>query len=222
MSKIISKIRNQFVTGVIVILPLGLTIWIVWFLFKFIGDRFLPLFQDYTFLANLPAGIQILISGIITIAIIWFIGFWAKNFIGRFILGSLEKIVLKTPVVSKIYKTIRQITDTMFVNRTAFKKVAMIEYPRKGIKTMVFVTNDIQINNGDNLISVFVPSTPNPTTGFCILLPEKEVEILPVDINQAMEFIFSGGILVPENLKFSKFNGKKNKVKSNKDEKKEE
>lgn len=201
MSNFKSKIKKQFLTGLIVILPLGLTLWIAWVIFRFIGRRFLPYLEYIPHAQYLPQAAQMIISALTTLLIIWLIGLWAHNFAGRFFLGGLEKIVLKTPFVSKIYKTIKQLTNTMFVNREAFKKVALIEYPRRGIGTLVFVTNENKGNTlGKKLTTVFVPSTPNPTTGFCIMLPEEDVHELPITVNQAIEFIFSGGIIVPEDM----------------------
>ena len=200
------KIRKQIITGIIVILPIGLTAWIVWVIFRFFGNRFVPLFVAWPLLARLPMAVQMLISAVLTILFIWVIGVFARHYIGKIVLSSLEALVLKTPVVSKIYKTMRQITDTMFVNKKAFKEVALIEYPRKGVFTVVFVTNDMESRKGEDLITVFVPSTPNPTTGFVIILPASEVEILPLTVNQAMEFIFSGGILVPDGFRFPRMN----------------
>ena len=80
--------------------------------------------------------------------------------------------------------------------------MAIIEYPRKGISTIAFVTNDMISKEGHELVTVFIPSTPNPTTGYCIILPKKDVFEIPITVNQAMEFIFSGGILLPENFRF--------------------
>ena len=196
------KIKNQFITGLIIILPLGLTTWIVWIIFSFIGNRFIPLFRTYPTTALLPLPAQMLISAFLTIVFIWFIGVCARNFIGRMIMKWTEKLLLKTPVISKIYRTIRRITDTMFVNKQAFKKVAIIEYPREGVMTMVFVTNETVTPRGEDLVTVFVPSTPNPTTGYCIVLPREDVQEVPLTVNQAMEFILSGGILVPEDMRF--------------------
>lgn len=204
--KIAKKIKTQFLTGIIVILPLGLTAWVVWVLFRLIGKRFLPVLKTIPSIAELPMTAQMAISAILTITVIWFIGVWARNYFGKIILRLFEKIVLKMPVVSNIYKTMRKITDTMFVNKQAFKKVALIEYPRRGLYTIVFVTNDT-VREG--LITVFVPSTPNPTTGYCIILPGEDVHVLSITVNQAMEFIFSGGMIVPENLEFPLFEKKK-------------
>jgi uncharacterized membrane protein len=209
VKKILRKIKNHFITGLVVILPLGLTAWIVGILFSLIGNRFLPIFKKIPEIRDLPIPAQMAISAVLTIIVIWFIGLWARNYFGKLIIRIFEKLVLNTPVVSKIYKTVRKITDTMFVNKQAFKKVALVEYPRKDIYTIVFVTNDMQSKGGDRLVSVFVPSTPNPTTGYCVVLPEEDVHILDININQAMEFIFSGGIIVPEALTFKKFRNEK-------------
>jgi len=200
-----SKIKNQFFTGIVVILPLSLTAWVVWIIFRFIGNRFLPLFKNIPEISGLPLSAQMLISATLTVLVIWFIGFWARNIIGRVILSWLERLMLKTPVVSKIYKIIRQITDTMFVDKKAFKKVAFIEYPRRGTYTLVFVTKEMKGEAGNSLVSVFMPSTPNPTTGYCIVLPERDVHVIDITINQAMEFIFSGGMIIPEGLVFPEY-----------------
>jgi len=204
MKSLAKKFKNRIITGIIAILPLGLTVWIVWILFRLIGEVFLPLFEQFPPLSELPTSAQMTISVILTIIVIWLIGVFARNFIGKSIIKLIEQLIIRTPVVSKIYKTIRQVTDTMFVNKRAFKKVALIEYPRRGILTMVFVTNDMETRQGDDLITVFVPSTPNPTTGYCVILPKEDVQEIPITINQAMEFIFSGGILVPDNFTFPK------------------
>ncbi|MDA3792193.1 MAG: DUF502 domain-containing protein [Elusimicrobia bacterium] len=209
MGKFQDKIKGQFFTGIIVLMPLGLTAWIVWVLFRVIGKRFLPLFENYQALADLPLAARMTISAFLTVIVIWAIGFLARNFIGKGLLHWLEKLLLKTPVVSKIYKTIRQLTDSMFVNKQAFKEVALIEYPRRGLYTVVFVTNaDIEDKKGKDLTAVFIPSTPNPTTGYCILLPTEDVKKLSISVNQAMEFIFSGGILVPGDMEFPDFEKK--------------
>ncbi|MBN2407323.1 MAG: DUF502 domain-containing protein [Elusimicrobia bacterium] len=202
------KTKRHFITGIIVILPVSLTAWIVWVIFRLIGQRFLPLFKNIPEMADLPLAAQMTISALLTLTVIWFIGLWARNIIGRVIFRWFETLILNTPVVSKIYKTIRQITDTMFVNKQAFKKAAFIEYPRKGIYTLVFISGEI-VRNGEKYITVFVPSTPNPTTGYCIVLPSEEVHELNITVNQAMEFIFSGGILVPARMEFPHVNGRK-------------
>ncbi len=195
------KIKKQFGTGIVVILPIGLTLWVLWLIFRFIGDIILPLLENIPYASVLPPQVQVLVSVVGTLVIIWLIGLWAHNFAGRFFLAKLEGLVLKTPFISKIYSTMKQLTNTMLVSRRAFKKVAMIEYPRTGIKTLVFVTNEnIESRLDKKLTTVFVPSTPNPTTGFCIILPEEDVYELGISVNQAIEFIFSGGILVPQGL----------------------
>ncbi|NLB35127.1 MAG: DUF502 domain-containing protein [Elusimicrobia bacterium] len=206
MNKFKKKLKGHFITGVVVIMPLGLTAWIVYVLFRFVGTRFLPLLEKYPLFASFPIVAQMLMSILITVFIIWLVGFFAKNLIGRSLLKWLEKILLKTPVVSRIYKTIRKLTDSMFVNKQAFKEVALVEYPRKGLYTLAFITNEDIDNKGvKNLTTVFIPSTPNPTTGYCIILPSKDVKKINISVNQAMEFIFSGGILVPGNMDFPEF-----------------
>ncbi|MFH1415368.1 MAG: DUF502 domain-containing protein [Elusimicrobiota bacterium] len=212
MIKITKRLKAQFITGLIVILPVGLTVWIILILFRLIGNRFLPIFANIQGIKELPIVTQMTISAILTLIIIWFAGFWARNFTGRLFIRIFEKLVYNTPVVSKIYKTIRKITDTMFVNKQAFKKVALIEYPRRGLYTMAFVTNEESSGKNSDFVTVFIPSTPNPTTGYCIILPKEDVDILPISINQAMEFIFSGGMIVPEELKFPKLDSKNGRI----------
>ncbi|MFC2091331.1 DUF502 domain-containing protein [Elusimicrobiota bacterium] len=209
LKKLSKNIKRQFFTGLIVILPLGLTVWIVSVLFGLIGNRFLPLFKSIPLISALHIYTQMVISAALTFMVIWFVGLWTRNLVGRTLIRWTENFLMKVPVISKIYKTIRKITDTMFVNKQAFKKVAAIEYPRKGIYTIVFVTNETVVKENDKYITVFVPSTPNPTTGYCIVLPESDIIVLPITINQAMEFILSFGIIVPAELDLSKLGKKK-------------
>lgn len=204
IKNLVKKAKKQFFTGIIVILPIGMTAWIVWILFKLIGKRFLPLFKSSPFISALPLSAQMTISALLTIVVIWFVGVWARNYIGKISLKWFETLLLKMPIISKIYKTIRKITDIMFVNKQAFKKAALIEYPRKGSYSVVFVANDNIVVDGKEFMSLFIPSTPNPTTGYCVVLPKEDVFILDISINQAMEFVFSGGILIPPGLKFPK------------------
>ncbi len=202
MRKLSGGFRSRVITGLVVILPLGLTFWIIGSVFSFFGRQFLPLFEDIPPVSVLPTGVQMLISALLTLLIIWGVGLFARNFIGRAVLSWLEAIVKRTPVASKIYGTIRKVTDMMFVNKKSFKEVALIEYPRRGVHTVVFVTNRMRTDTGERRAAVFVPSTPNPTTGFVIIIPEDEVRVLPVSVNQALEFVFSGGIITPEGFEF--------------------
>ncbi|MGM0568421.1 MAG: DUF502 domain-containing protein [Elusimicrobiota bacterium] len=195
------QIKKQFVAGVVVILPLALTLWIVWAIFRFIGVSLISYLAYIPYVSDLPSSVQMGLSVVLTLFIIWIAGFWASNFAGKFFIYNIEKIFSKTPLVSKIYRAMKQLTNTMLVNRRAFKKVALIEYPRKGIGTMVFVTGEnLESKSGNKLVTIFVPSTPNPTTGFCMIMPKEEVHELPLSVNQAVEFIFSAGIIVPEGM----------------------
>jgi len=114
-------------------------------------------------------------------------------------LKIVDRILEKAPFINKVYSTLRQIVEMVAMKKTAFKKVALIEYPRRGIKTLAFITGEFEIKKKKHF-AVFVPTTPNPTSGFFIILPKEDVVITDMSIEQAMKVIISGGMIKPENL----------------------
>lgn len=200
-------VRNQFLTGLSVILPVVLTFYICAIMFKMMGRILLPVVKNIPILQNMPSLIIYIISIIALVVIIWMIGVMARNFIGKRLLKFTESIMLKAPILNHIYEGIRQIVQTIAVSKTAFQRVVMIEYPRKGIYSLAFVTNVIE--GKKKLLSLFVSTTPNPTSGYYLIVPEENTVSIDLTIEEGMKLVASAGIVTPENLaeKISKKRG---------------
>jgi len=194
-------IERQFLAGLAVLLPIGLTLYIVWILFTLVSNAFSPLLIGISILRELPLVVVRVISFLITFLIIWLIGLVATNIIGRKILKLTEVILLKAPIINRIYQTIRQIIQTVIVSKTALREVVLVEYPRKGVYTIAFVTN-IYEEGGKRKFSLLIPTTPNPTTGFFAIVPEEEVIPLKMTVEEGMKMIVSAGIIAPEEYIF--------------------
>jgi uncharacterized membrane protein len=190
-------IQRQFLAGLAVLLPIGLTVYIVWILFNLVSKGFSPLLVRIPFLQELPHFVVRVISFLITFLIIWLIGLVATNIMGKKIIKLSEALLLKAPIVNRIYQTIRQIVQTIIVSKTALRQVVLVEYPRKGVYTVAFVTN-IYEQGGKKRFSLLIPTTPNPTTGFFAIVPEEEVIPLKMTVEEGMKLIVSAGIITPE------------------------
>jgi len=190
-------IERQFFAGLAVLLPIGLTLYIVWILFNLVSKSFSPLLIRITLLQEMPVIVLRVIGVLITFVIIWIIGLVATNIVGRKILKLPEVLLLKAPVVNRIYQTIRQIIQTIIVSKTALRQVVLVEYPRKGVYTIAFVTN-VYEEKGKKNVSLFIPTTPNPTSGFFVIVPEEEVIHLKMTVEEAMKLVVSAGIITPE------------------------
>jgi len=208
------SLRNYFITGLITLLPLVITIFILIWVFQKLNSlltRLIPLFTPTLIPPSLMTeagglisiGIKILAFLIILGAITLF-GFFTSWVVGRKILDFLEKrVFFNIPLVSTIYRTVKEINDVFFTGKKyIFKRVVMVEYPRRGVYSIGFVTAETAIENPTNsesqtMLSIFIPTTPNPTTGFLALIPEKDTIPVPIGIQKAFKFIISAGALFP-------------------------
>ena len=190
-------IERQFLAGLAVLLPIGLTLYIVWILFNLVSKSVAPLLIRIPLLQEMPVVAIRVIAFLITFVIIWIIGLVATNIVGRKVLKLPEAILLKAPVVNRIYQTIRQIIQTIIVSKTALRQVVLVEYPRKGVYAVAFVTN-IHEEKGKKKYSLIIPTTPNITTGFFAIVPEEEVFPLKMTVEEGMKLIISAGIISPE------------------------
>lgn len=207
------SVRKAFVTGLLLCLPVSLTVYIIVWLVNFLASparggltyflhafgvevRSTPLFN---------AGVTI-VSALVVAAGIAFIGFVSRNLFGRFFIGVLEKMLRRVPMVRSIYSAIKQIIDTFSVGgkEETFSRAVMVEFPRRECWTIGFVTHEGETEfsrlAGTPLVHVFVPTTPNPTGGYMILVPSDEVRMLDVSVAEAMKMIVSGGAVVPPEL----------------------
>ena len=189
-------IKRRIFAGLIALMPIMATYWIIKLLFEFLDRLAQPLLA--------LIGIQIPGLGIIlTILFIFIIGLFVTNVLGRTILKWSEIIVARVPIVSTIYNSIKQITGA-FSGSTAksFQRVILIEYPRRNLWTMAFVTNESKNKKGDIFYHLFVPTTPNPTSGVFIIVPKKDAMHPNISVESGLRIIVSGGI-IDDNISIS-------------------
>jgi uncharacterized membrane protein len=206
MNNFLKTIRTAFFSGVILLAPLGVTLLVFSWLVEKIGGRFRNYFFFFlpdTLLdkANLVV-LWNLLATIMVILLITLLGFLSRYFIGKFAIGIAERVVRTVPFVNAVYGTVKQIVDTFSTqNRAVFQKVVLVEFPRPGSRAIGFLTNrakgEIQEKTRENLWNVFVPTTPNPTSGFLVMFPAEQVMELDMTVADGMKIIISGGALVP-------------------------
>ena len=195
---IFARIRNYFIAGIVVLIPIGITLYLTIFLIS-ISSKILPkeINPNHYLPYNVP-GLEIAIS----IILITLIGWLSLSFIGKRLLNLLENILKKIPILRTIYSAIGQMTDTFTKTDKDKKNVVLVEYPRKGTWAVGFATkeNSGEITNKTkkNLINVFVPTTPNPTSGFLLMFPKDDVIYLDLSFEEASKFIVSAGTSNPK------------------------
>ena len=196
--KLLLSIRNSFFTGVVVALPILATIWVISFVVSFIDQKVKPIFpkEDIPeWLYNIPGlGVLVAIVGL------WMLGAIASNFFGSRMLRFGENILNRVPLVSTVYKTVKQIVGAVTQQKDkAFREVCMIEYPRKGLYAVGFVTSDLKGAPADHLtddyVCIFVPTTPNPTSGFLLFVKRADITILDMTPEEGAKMIISGGMV---------------------------
>lgn len=202
--KLGAKLRAYFFTGVLVTAPVAMTFYvaykIIFWVDSVVGKFLPPRFREYydTLPFTIP-GLGI----IVLIAAMTFIGMFAAGFIGKFFIRLGDWIVKKIPLISTIYSLLKKVFETFLSDSTsAFSKVVLLEYPRKGIWILGLVSTDTEgevkrVLNQD-MINVFVPTTPNPTSGFLVFMPREDVIFLDMSVEEALKFVVSGGIVSPE------------------------
>ena len=195
---ILVKFRNYFFTGVVVLIPIGITLYFTLFLIN-ISSKFLPkeINPNHYLPYDIP-GVEIVIS----IFLITFIGWLSLSFIGKKLLDILNNILKRIPILRTIYSALSQMTETFTKDESGKKNVVLIEYPRKGMWAVGFATKDntgeISAKTKKNLVNVFIPTTPNPTSGFLLMFPKEDVIYLDMTFEEASKFIVSAGTSDPK------------------------
>ena len=192
MNSITQNFRSKLFAGLATLLPLYFTFIVVKFLFISLEETSGPLLKKLGF--NIP-GLGI----ILTIILIYILGLLVTNFLGKKIFKLGEKVVKKVPVVNIIYSTLKQITDTFTKgSKDTFKGAIYIQYPRRGLWTMAFISGESISKQGIAYYHVFVPTTPNPTSGFFLLVPQSDSVKTGMSVEEGLKTIISGGLLAPQ------------------------
>ncbi len=200
---ILRELRNSFFTGLIVITPVVVTIWLVYAFVTFVDARVKPLipkiYNPETYLPFAIPGVGLVFA----VLFITMLGALAANVIGRYFLGTAERWVDRVPLVRSIYSTLKQLVETVAAQRNnSFKEVALVEYPRPGLFALGFVTagakGELAARLGEDWVGVFIPTTPNPTSGFLLFARRSEVQILDMSVEEGAKLIISGGLVTPD------------------------
>jgi uncharacterized membrane protein len=190
-------LRRSFLTGLLVIVPSLLSFWLCYAFFNWIDVRLLKL------LRGLPVEPMRGTGFVLGLGLVIGIGSFANNFVGRRVVDLYEWVLHKLPVVNQLFPAIRQVAGLVFTEqRTAFEKVVLVEYPRRDSWVLGFLTAEApgvlqQATGEEKLLSIFVPTTPNPTSGFLLMLPERDVRMLEMSPEEGVKLIISGGLLKP-------------------------
>lgn len=198
-SRVQRRVRELFVVGLAVVLPLLLTYLLLRFLFESLDGLLDPIIQGM--LGRRIPGLGFLA----TVAIIFLVGTLTTNIIGRKLVAMTEGLLLRIPLVKNVYGASKQLFDAITLpGRGAFRQVVMLEYPRLGLYALGFITatqaEGFQDLVGEKTVNVFIPTAPNPTSGFFLVVPERSVIPVPISMEEALKLIVSGGLIVPDVL----------------------
>lgn len=199
-------LRRYLITGLIAWVPLGVTLFIIQFFARYLSDLvalFPAAWQPKALIGVDIPGLSALLGIILVLLVLLVTGVIASNFLGRYLLGLGDELLEHIPLVRSIYSTAKQISDTMFSNKgKSFRKVVLIRYPQKDTWSLAFQTSD-KLGEldakvpGENMISVYVPTTPNPTSGFLLMVSPQDVIDLEMSVDEALKMIISLGAIVP-------------------------
>jgi len=196
------KLKHYFLTGLLVVVPISMTLLVIRWLAG-VMNRFLLAVLPEALRPEVLYGVPVPGIGLLaTLLLILLVGVLAANIFGRSLVNFYENLVDRIPFVKGIYTLFKQVSDTVIKrDRGAFRKVVLIEYPRKGIWAVAFVTGkssgEVQRVTAASVVNVFVPTTPNPTSGFYVLVPEEDLIVLSMTVEEAFKLIISGGMVTP-------------------------
>lgn len=194
--------RKYFVTGLLILVPLAITLWVLNLIITTLDQSLLLLPERWRpvvlFGYNLPGA-----GAVLTVLIIFVTGLLTRNFIGKKLVYVWELLLTRIPIVSSIYSSVKQVSDTLFSSSgNAFRKAMLVQYPRQGSWTIAFLTGtpggDVKNHLVGDYISVYVPTTPNPTSGFFLMMPRSEAIELDMTVDEALKYIVSMGVVAPE------------------------
>ena len=201
-SGFLTRLRNWFLTGIVVTAPIAITIYLAWMFITWVDDTITPLIPyKYNPESYLPFSVPGL--GLVVVVIfLTFVGFITANLFGRTVIALGERLVNQMPIVRTVYSALKQILETVLKSSSrSFKDVVLVQYPRPGIWALAFVTADtegeIARRMPDEMISIFIATTPNPTSGFLLFVPRRECIFLDMSVEEAAKLIISAGVISP-------------------------
>ncbi len=195
------RVRNYLIGGLLIWIPILITFWVLRFLSRILDQSLLllpPMWRPEALVGHYVPGVGIILS----LLLLFLTGLLVKNLFGRQMVGWVESLVARIPVVGAVYGGAKTFSETVFADKgQSFKQVVMVEFPRKGVYSIGFITSEqadeVQARTAEEVICVFVPTTPNPTTGFLVMFPRPEVTPLDMSVDEAFKMLLTLGVVVP-------------------------
>jgi uncharacterized membrane protein len=195
------RVRNYLIGGLLIWIPILITFWVLRFLSRILDQSLLllpPMWRPEALVGHYVPGVGIVLS----LLLLFLTGLLVKNLFGRQMVGWVESLVARIPVVGAVYGGAKTFSETVFADKgQSFKQVVMVEFPRKGVYSIGFITSEqadeIQARTAEEVICVFVPTTPNPTTGFLVMFPRREITPLDMSVDEAFKMLLTLGVVVP-------------------------
>lgn len=206
--RVLARLRGYFLAGVLVTAPVAITLASAWWFVGFVDSKVVPLipkrYNPDVFLKDI-VGFEIGLPGlgvVVLLVLITLIGALTAGFVGRYVVHLGERVLARMPVIRNVYGAIKQIFETVLKQQsTAFRQAVLIEYPRRGIWAVGFITGntegEVQNLTKDDMVNVFLPTTPNPTSGFLLFVPRRELINLSMSVEEAIKMVISAGIVTP-------------------------
>lgn len=204
----LQRIRTYFLAGILAIAPIAITLAVASWLINFVDSRVVPLIPEHLnpdFYLKDVLGLEIGLPGLgllILFIVITLIGWITAGYLGRSAVRLGERFVARMPVIRSIYGAVKQIFETVLAHKSqAFRQAVLVEYPRRGVWTVAFITGEtegeVQALTEEDVVSIYVPTTPNPTSGFLLFVPREDVVELHMSVEEAIKYVISGGIVTP-------------------------
>lgn len=192
-----ARLRAYFFAGILITAPISITFYLAWLFIDMVDRQVTPFIPDRLQHWSVP-GVGLLI----VVVLLTLIGALTAGFVGRTLTSASESVLVRMPVIRGIYSTVKQIFETVLAQKSnAFREVVMFEYPRRGIWTLGFITGhamgELQRLTDEELVNVFVPTTPNPTSGFLLFVPRRDLHVLSMTVEEGIKMVVSGGIITP-------------------------
>ncbi len=191
-----NRLRRYFLTGLVTVLPIGLTIFVLWFIISSLGKILRPLVLWQHWVERLPPAVITIISFLLLLIAITLIGALASGIVGRQILVGIDRLMQRLPLARSVYSSTRQLTDAVFIKRSSLRKTVVVEYPRPGLFAIGFLTSEetVEFADGRRGYFVFFPTAPNPTSGWLALVPEQDITETSLSIEEGLKLVVSGGL----------------------------
>jgi uncharacterized membrane protein len=198
------KISHYFLAGLLVVVPIVVTGIFIFFIVSKVGGMWNIIFRSIPYARDLPNAVINFVGLFLSLGLLIVLGYFGQNYLGRFLFNISEKFFLSTPIIRHIYSPARELTDTILNKKTTFKKVVFVEYLHKNQYTIAFVTNESAWKiNSKEALTLFVPTSPNPTSGFFAVVPKDEVIEADFTVEEALKIIVSSGMIITKEVEIN-------------------